>query len=120
MSIYKNYFINPQLNFSYSLEEIVDYYNLYDDLMKHWNKILPDFIINVKYENIVSDPSDQIKILLKKCNLNWDSNCLKFYNNKRLIKTSSDTQARKKIYKTSLNSWINYKKNLDIFFKNLP
>lgn len=120
LSIYKNYFINPQLNFSYSLEEIVDYYNLYDDLMKHWNKILPDFIINVKYENIVSDPSDQIKILLKKCNLNWDSNCLKFYNNKRLIKTSSDTQARKKIYKTSLNSWINYKKNLDIFFKNLP
>ena len=58
--------------------------------------------------------------LLKSCNLSWNDNCLKFYNNKRVVKTASDTQVRKKIYKTSLYFWKNYKKFMNQFFKNLP
>ena len=58
--------------------------------------------------------------LLKRCNLEWDANCLKFYNNKRPIKTASDTQARKKIYKGSINSWKNYEKDLKLIFRKLP
>ena len=45
--------------------------------------------------------------------------CLKFYNNKRAIKTASDIQARKKIYKSSVNSWKNYEKYLGEVFKRL-
>ena len=55
------------------------------------------------------DTKNQIKKLLTFCNLEWQDDCLKFYNNKRAIKTASDTQARNKIYKTSINSWKNYK-----------
>ena len=71
---------------------------------------LPKFVIDIKYEKIIHNPEQQIRNLLKSCNLSWDDNCLKFYNNKRAIKTASDTQARKKIYKSSVDSWKNYEK----------
>ena len=47
------------------------------------------------------------------------SDFLKFYNNKRVIKTASDTQVRKKIYKSSVGSWKNYEKYLGDVFKSL-
>ena len=68
--------------------------------------------LTIKYEELVLNPKLKIKELLKSCELSWNENCLKFYNNKRLIKTASDTQARKKIYKTSIDSWKYYKKFL--------
>tara|TARA_Y100000590_G_scaffold292219_1_gene328987 strand:- start:533 stop:2086 length:1554 start_codon:yes stop_codon:yes gene_type:complete len=119
ISIFKNYFVNPNLNFAYSLKNIVSYYNLYDNLMKHWKETLPNFIVDINYEKIISNPDKEIKDLINKTDLSWDINCLKYYNNKRAIKTASDTQARKKIYTTSLNSWKNYKRYLKKDFINL-
>ena len=47
---------------------------------------------------------------INKCNLEWDENCLKYYNNnKTLIKTTSAVQARMPIYKKSINNYLNYK-----------
>ena len=120
LSIFRNYFTNPELNFAYDLKEIISFYNFYYDLMKHWKKALPQFIIDIKYENLVNNPKEQIYELLKRCNLKWDPNCLNFHNNKRPIKTASDTQARKKIYKGSINSWKNYEKDLKLLFRKLP
>ena len=111
-SIYKNHFPGGRITFGYDLAELVDYYNLYYDLMLYWNKILPNFIFNINYENLVFDTENQIRSLLNFCNLNWQDDCLKFYNNKRPIKTASNTQARSKIYNTSIDSWKNYEKYL--------
>ena len=119
LSIYKNYFTNPQLNFSYKLNEIVEYYKQYLDLMNHWKNTLHEFIYDIEYENLLNDSKKEIKSLLKHCELDWDKNCLEFYNNKRPIKTASDAQARSKFYKTSLNSWKNYEIFLKDAFKNL-
>ena len=44
---------------------------------------------------------------------------MEFYKTNRPIKTASDTQARSKIYKTSLKSWENYKKYVDGSFSKL-
>ena len=117
---YKNYFINPNLSFAYNLDEIVEYYILYNDLMSHWKNVIKDFVIDIKYEELISNPETKIRNLLKKCNLTWDKNCLTFYENKRPIKTASDTQVRKKIYKSSINSWKNFEDNLINHFNKLP
>ena len=118
-SIYKNFF-PKSVNFAYDMKEIVKYYNLYSELLKHWNAVIPNFIINIKYEKLINDHEVEIKNLIKLCNLTWDNKCIEFYNNKRPIKTASDTQARAKIYKTSIDSWKNYSRNLKDFFKELP
>ena len=88
--------------------------------MKHWKKTLPKFVYNIRYENIINNPNKEIKNLLKNCNLPWNDLCLKFYENKRVVKTASDTQVRQKLYKTSLQTWKKYKKFVDKLFKELP
>ena len=81
--------------------------------MKYWNDLLPNFIFNIKYEKLISNTELEIRNLLKTCDLDWSDECLNFYNNKRPIRTASDTQARSKIYKTSVDSWKNYEKYLN-------
>jgi len=48
-SIYKNHFPGGKLDYSYNLNQIVDYYNLYKELMDFWDNLLPNFIYNIKY-----------------------------------------------------------------------
>ena len=84
-------------------------------MMSYWIKLLPDFIFNIKYENLISNTKSEVEKLLKFCDLDWSDDCLDFHKNKRPIKTASDTQARNKIFKTSIESWKNYKK---FFTKN--
>lgn len=117
LSIFKNYFTNPQMNFAYNIDEILKFYNLYSDLMKHWSSQMLNSIYEMNYEKLIENPKLQITRLLKSCDLHWDDRCLKFYNNKRAVKTVSDSQVRKKLYKSSMNSWMNYKKNLESKFK---
>ena len=118
-SIFKNYFPNKKISFDSDLNETVEYYNLYSDLMKFWNFALPNFIFNIKYEDLINDTKNNVTKLLDFCNLKWDNNCLKFYNNKRPIKTASDTQVRNKIYNTSINHWKNYQKYLNKYYDKL-
>ena len=87
--------------------------------MQYWNKLVPDFIIDVVYEDLIDNPVNEIKNLIKSINLEWDEKCIKFYENKRPIKTTSDTQARKEIYKSSINIWKNYQDKFNDSFKNL-
>ena len=119
LSIFTNYFVNPKLNFAYDENELLQFYNLYNDLMFFWKSKFKDFVYDIEYEKLVSNSELEIKKLLKKCDLKFNKNCLEFYNNKRVIKTASDTQARRKIYKGSINYWKNYEKYMKNFFDKL-
>ena len=119
LSIFKNHFPGGKVAFAYDLNEIVEYYNMYSDLMKHWNKTLPSFIHNIKYENLIENTKSSIQNLLKFCDLKWSDKCLNFYENKRPIQTASDVQARSKIYNHSVDSWKNYEKHLSKYFSKL-
>ena len=104
LSIFKNFF-EGGLDFSYNQKELGTYYNLYLDLMNFWEKKFPGTIYNAQYEKIIEDTENEIKNMINFCNLNWEENCLKFYNNKTPIKTLSTAQARMPIYKSSKNSF---------------
>ena len=118
LSLFKNFF-EGELNFSYNLEEAGKYYKLYQNLMEFWKQLLPDFIYDISYEKLVENQEFESRKLLDFCNLDWDKNCLTFYRNKRGIVTASFAQARKPIYKNSVNSWQNYKNELLPMFKIL-
>jgi len=118
-SIFKNHFGSGKITFAYNLEETVQYYNLYNDLMKYWINLLPNFVYNIKYENLISNTKSEVEKLLKYCDLEWSDSCLNFHKNKRPIKTASDTQVRRKIYKSSMDSWKNYEKYFAKYFKEL-
>ena len=87
--------------------------------MNFWDKKYSKEIYNISYEKLISNNNEEIKKLIKFCELDWEENCLSFHKNKTPIKTMSTAQARKPIYKSSLNAFDKYKKYLTILDEKL-
>ena len=108
------------MNWAYDQRDVSDYYNSYNSIMNFWYSKIPQFIHTVEYEKIVSDKKNEIKKLLKFCDLEWDDNCLSHHmNTKTPIRTVSIAQARQPVYSSSVNSGDNYKDYLKEMFDNL-
>ena len=68
----------------------------------------------MQFEKLVNNPEEESKKLMKFCELSWDKKCLKFYERKDLIlKTASNIQVRKAIYKHPLEKYLPYKNFLN-------
>jgi len=120
LSVFKNSFGSDHMRWSYSQKDIANYYNLYAEMMNFWRTKFQNSIYELKYENLVNNSEEEIKKLVNFCGLEWDPNCLKFHENKKTpIKTVSIAQARKPIYKSSLNSNIGYSKHLQEMYNIL-
>jgi len=117
LSIYKNAFNINSIIWSNNQDDLAKYISLYLDLMKFWKEKLPNFIYDLNYEKLTENKEEEIKKLIKFCELNWEENCLNFNKKGPPIKTVSITQARKPIYKTSVNLHEKYKDYLEIFNK---
>ena len=118
LSMYKNLF-EGGLNFTYDQEDLVKYYNSYYDLINFWKQKYSDSMFDISYEKLISNKEEEIKKLIKFCDLNWEENCLSFHKNKTPIKTMSTAQARNPIYKTSMNSFDKYKDYLTVLEEKL-
>ena len=117
-SLFKNYF-DGNVDWSYDKDDLLNFCKLYKKIMKFYNSKLSDFILNVQYEDIINNTEQEIKKILEFCNLNWEKNCVEFYKNDRAIKTVSSAQARKPIYKTSLNSYEKFNSFLKDYYQEL-
>ena len=111
LSCFKHYFIGPQ-PFAYDLMDLCHYYSAYQRLMAHWQAVLPGYIHELRYENLVQDPEQQIRQLLAYCGLEWDARCLEFHRHKRQVRTASSAQVRQPIYQSSAHAWEKYRQHL--------
>ncbi len=112
LSIFKNYFAGDGNRYAYDLGELGRYYNLYLDSMNHWHGVLPDFIYDIRYEDVVANQERESRALLEHCGLEWDPACLDFHRTDRPVHTVSSAQVRRPIYKDSVQSWKRYEKQL--------
>lgn len=117
-SNYKNFFPDT-LPFSNDLIDLANYYNLYENYMNYWKKDFENDVYNIQYENLVNEPKNEIKKLLKFCNLDWDESCMHHEKNSRSIKTASATQARHPIYKSAVKSSDIFKDYIGDFLNHL-
>ena len=118
LSIYENLFDYPE-GWNSDQNELAEYYLIYKDMMEFWNKMFKGTIFNIKYEDLILDPETKIKEIIKYCKLSWEKNCLDFHKNDNPIKTVSFNQANKPIYKSSINKYELYKKELNTLFSKL-
>jgi len=109
---FKQLFARGQ-TFTYGLEDIGKYYRDYVRVMDHWDEVLPGRVHRVQYEEMVADTEAQIRALLDYCGLEFEEQCLKFYETERSIRTPSAEQVRKPIYKEGLEQWRNFEAHLD-------
>lgn len=117
-SNYKTYFTSD-LNYCYDLEDLVSYYNLYTQLMQFWEDLFPGAIHTTNYENLTTNQKYETKSLLNFLNLGWENACLTPQKNNRSVRTASNIQIRKGIYKGSSEVWKSYEPFLDDAFTKL-
>ena len=110
-SCFKQFFARGQL-FTYSLEDLGNYYIDYIRAMNHWHNIYGKDIYTVHYDNVINETEETIRELIDYCELPFEKECLEFYNSSRPVKTPSAEQVRQPIYKSGLNYWKNYEKHL--------
>ena len=111
-SCYKQFFARGQL-FTYSLEDLGNYYTDYIRAMNHWHNVFGKDIFTVHYDNVINNTEETIKELIDYCELPFEKQCLEFYKSSRPVKTPSAEQVRQPIYKSGLNYWKNYEKHLN-------
>lgn len=93
-SIYRKNFTRSW-PFSTSLQNIGHYYGQYERLMAHWEAVLGDEMATVQYEKLVRDFEDEMRRLVAQIGLDWDVNCLAYYEQESIVTTLSSAQVRK-------------------------
>jgi len=96
-----------------NMSELGQYYRMYLELMEYWRVTLPGFVYDQSYEDLVESPKEQVSKLLLHCGLDWDEACLDFHNTRRKVRTASNAQVRRPIYKDSVQLWKRYEKQLE-------
>ena len=112
LSCFKQLFARGQV-FSYDLNEIGRYYVNYIRLMDHWNNVIPGKVYLADYEKMIGNQEQETRKLLEFCDLSFEENCLRFYENTRAVKTASSEQVRQPIYKQGINHWKNFEDHLN-------
>jgi hypothetical protein len=74
--------------------------------------VLPGRVHRVQYEEMVTDTDNQIRALLDYCGLEFEAQCLRFYETERAVRTPSSEQVRKPIYTEGMEQWRNYEAHL--------
>jgi hypothetical protein len=111
ISCYFQNFVDD-LHWSTDLGDIGKYITGYIDIMEHWENVLPIQILNLDYENLVQEPEIQTRSIIEFLELDWDVNCLNFFEGKSFVTTASSWQVREPVYASAINRWRKYENHL--------
>ena len=117
-SAYKQHFASGH-EYSYKLEHIGRYYNDYLRFMDHWDAVLPGKVMLVHYEDMVRHTEKTIRGILDHIGVDFEEACLRFFENKRAVKTASSEQVRQPIYTKSVGRWRNVSDQLQALTDSL-
>lgn len=115
---YKQLFGKGQ-NFTYDMSDLAEYYRQYHLTMQHWHKVLPGKVLDVHYEETVTDLEGQVRRILEHCGLAFEDACVRFHETARAVQTASSEQVRQPIYREALGKWRRYEKHLDLWKEEL-
>ena len=105
---YKMYFVSNNMNYCYSIDDVISYHKLYENLMDFWTSTLSKRIYNLDYELLTVNQESETRQLIEYLGLDWDENCLSPQNNTRSVATASNLQVRQKVYQDSSEQWKKY------------
>tara|TARA_B100000131_G_scaffold158871_1_gene154020 strand:- start:1849 stop:3063 length:1215 start_codon:yes stop_codon:yes gene_type:complete len=108
LSIYKSLFGKRGVLWSYDKKNIIKFVKIYNNIIKFWSEKIPNYIYDLKYEQLIQNQKKETKKILSFCDLEWEDGCLEFYKNTLPIKSASLYQTRKPIYKSSIKQNLKY------------
>ena len=95
-----------------SIAQMAVQYVYMKKLIGHWLRLYPDRVHVVDYSDLVEQPEQNIKQILKLIGLEWEETILEFHKRKNVVRTLSVNQVRQGIYKTSIDKWKPFEKML--------
>jgi tetratricopeptide (TPR) repeat protein len=104
--------MNDHHAYTRDLRALGFYYREHKRLMDHWKAVLPVPIYELNYEHLTADFENEARKIIEFIGLPWDEACLKFHEAGRTVRTISRQQVRSPIYKSSVERWRNYEKEL--------
>lgn len=117
-AVYKTLF-PAAYHYSYDLQELAAYYATYDRLMRHWRDVMPGGLLDVRYEDLVSDTEGQMRRVLAWCGLDWQPGVLEFTGDQRPSSTASAAQVRDQVHSNSIGKWRRYEAGLEPLRRHL-
>ena len=111
LSIYTRMFADGH-RYACDLEWLAHYYSISVSLMEHWKAVYGDRILEVIYEDLVADPTEQTRNIAAFCELQWDPACLEFHKQDTASFTFSELQVREPINTKGIGAWRNYESQL--------
>jgi hypothetical protein len=74
---------------------------------------VPESLMTVNYEDVVTDLEGQVAKLLNHCGLPFEEACVQFHENDRAVRSASSEQVRQPIFTGGLEQWRNFEQHLD-------
>lgn len=119
LSCFMQLFQHPDTAFTYRLDQLVAFYAGYRQLMDHCERSFPGWIHTVQYEDLVTDPRDNLAAIADYLEIEWSESLLETGDQQRAVRTASAWQARQPIYTRSLDRWKHYRDQAETFFKQI-
>lgn len=107
------------LPYAYKLEDLAFFYKGYRRLMEHWKGVLDIPILDIDYEDMITDQEKMSRSMVEFCGLEWDDRCLEFHKSKRFVKTASYDQVNRPVYSRSVARWKNYEAHIEALLAGL-
>lgn len=117
-AVFKTLFFNSY-HFSYDLEELADYFIGYHEMMRHWHTVMPGAILDVRYEDLVTEPERESRRLFDWCGLEWDARVLETSTEKAAFATASAAQVREPVHRRSIHSAAKHREGLAPLIRKL-
>ena len=99
-------------NYAYDLLDTGRYYAAFAALTARWRATMGDHYLEVRYEDVVDRTDHEARRLVEFCELPWDPRCLAFQDNAAPVATASSAQVRQPIYRTAMERWRHYEREL--------
>ncbi len=106
-------FKQSYFRYAYTLDDVGRYYVAYNRLMEHWRSLLGDRLIEVTYEDLVSNQEQETRKLLDRLGLEFENACLEFEKNTAASSTASAVQVRERAHTRSVNRWRHFERQLE-------
>jgi Flp pilus assembly protein TadD len=100
LSCYMTAFDIPYL-FKTHLADFAVTHKAYERIMDHWKSVISMQVLEVDYEDIVSDVDTQARRIIEFLGLEWNDACLKFWETPRRMVAFQNQGILKPIYDTS-------------------
>lgn len=105
---------------SYDMGWIAARYLHYLKTLELWKSLLPEAcLLEVEYEQLVSEPENQSRRMIEHIGLEWDPACLDFHKADGAVQTASVWQVRQPVYSSSVRRWCHYGENIAPLAKQL-